>query len=68
MKSGDRTYRGKDPGVNFAFECWRCWADCVVYGKPAGFWTAQYRVVDEWDCWNCGATNITPDPPWTEAD
>ncbi|MFE7113583.1 hypothetical protein ACFU98_46415 [Streptomyces sp. NPDC057575] len=54
--------------MNFEFECWRCDADCVVYGKPAGFWTEQYRLPEEWDCWNCGAVNVTPDPPWTEAD
>ncbi|MGW6926507.1 hypothetical protein ACWGA9_35485 [Streptomyces sp. NPDC054950] len=54
--------------MNFEFECWRCDADCVVYGKPTGFWQELYRLPEEWDCWNCGAINITPHPPWTPAD
>ncbi|MEU7338678.1 hypothetical protein [Streptomyces sp. NPDC007074] len=52
----------------FLFVCWWCAEDCVVWGKPAGFWRELYRVDDEWDCWNCGSTNITHEPPWTEAD
>ncbi|MEU8870280.1 hypothetical protein AB0D24_03795 [Streptomyces javensis] len=47
--------------MDFEFECWRCGADCAVYGKPVGFWEERYRLPSEWDCWNCGATNITPD-------
>jgi hypothetical protein len=47
--------------VDFEFECWRCDADCTVWGKPIGFWTEKFRLPEEWECWNCGATNITPD-------
>lgn len=54
--------------VNFVFECGWCGADCIVWGKPAGFWSELYRVPDEWDCWNCDGTNITHEPPWEPAD
>ncbi|WP_309049975.1 hypothetical protein [Streptomyces sp.] len=35
--------------------------ECVVYGKPTGFWTERYNLPTEWECWNCGAINITPE-------
>lgn len=54
--------------MNFEFVCGNCDADNVVWGKPAGFWTELYRVPDEWDCWCCGVTNTTPDPPWTPVE
>lgn len=54
--------------MNFVFECGWCGADCIVWGKPAGFWSELYRVPDEWDCWDCGGTNITHEPPWEPAD
>lgn len=53
--------------MHFAFVCWCCGADGTVWGKPRGFWTELFEVPDEWDCWNCGATNETPEPPWTPA-
>lgn len=31
-------------------------------GKPTGLWSELYKLPDEWDCWNCGAINSTPDP------
>jgi hypothetical protein len=47
--------------MDFEFECWRCGADCVVWGKPRGFWDTWYQLPGEWNCWNCDAINITPD-------
>jgi hypothetical protein len=47
--------------MDFEFECGWCGTDNAVYGKPAGFWTEQYRLPEEWDCWNCGGLNYTPD-------
>ncbi|MFK0113957.1 hypothetical protein [Streptomyces sp. NPDC091217] len=47
--------------MDFEFECWRCGADCTVWGKPVGFWTEKYRLPAEWSCWNCEAINITPE-------
>ncbi|GAA4784981.1 hypothetical protein [Streptomyces sp. NPDC047999] len=53
--------------MHFAFVCWCCGADRTVWGKPKGFWVELFEVPDEQDCWNCGATDETPDPPWTPA-
>ncbi|MFE2696390.1 hypothetical protein [Streptomyces mirabilis] len=38
-----------------------------MWGKPVGFWVENYRLPEEWECWNCEAVNITPDGPWTPA-
>jgi hypothetical protein len=57
----------KGRGVNFLFVCGWCDAECVVWGKPTGFWRELYTLPDEWDCWWCDGTNITPPPPWNEA-
>jgi hypothetical protein len=54
--------------VNFEFVCGWCGADCVVWGKPTGFWRELYELPDEWDCWWCDGVNTTPPPPWTPAD
>lgn len=70
---GRPCYEGRSSGcpgvcVNFEFVCWDCGADCVVWGEPKGFWRELYRLPEDWDCWNCGAINATPDPPWTPAE
>lgn len=54
--------------MDFEFVCWNCEEDNILWGKPAGFWTEQYRVPERWHCWNCRAVNITHDPPWTPAE
>ncbi|MFG2540639.1 hypothetical protein ACGFU4_35915 [Streptomyces sp. NPDC048511] len=54
--------------MDFEFVCGWCGADCVVWGKPVGFWTEQYRMPADFDCWWCDGNNITPPPPWTPAD
>lgn len=54
--------------MNFVFVCGWCEADCVIWGKPTGFWTERYWLPDEFECWDCGGDNTIPDPPWTEAD
>jgi len=54
--------------VNFLFACWNCEEDNVLWGERVGFWGTRFEVDTEWDCWCCGATNITHDPPWVEAD
>lgn len=47
--------------MDFDFDCWACGASCAVWGKPRGFWTEWYELPEEWECWNCGAINSTPD-------
>ncbi|WP_187767440.1 hypothetical protein [Streptomyces cacaoi] len=47
--------------MEFEYACWRCDADCAVYGKRRGFWTKWYELPSEWTCWQCGAINLTPD-------
>lgn len=54
--------------MNFAFVCWDCGADCVIWGEPRGFWRELYWLPDDFDCWDCGAINTIPEPPWTPAD
>ncbi|KPC69089.1 hypothetical protein ADL27_55015 [Streptomyces sp. NRRL F-6602] len=54
--------------VNFEFVCGWCGADCVVWGKPKGFWQELFTLPSEWDCWWCDGVNVTPPPPWTPAD
>ena len=60
----------KGAGVNFAFECGWCGADCVLWGRPvASWWTDRFELPDEFECWRgCGGDNRTPGPPWTPAD
>lgn len=48
-------------GMDFEFDCWCCGITNAVWGRPVGFWTERYRLPAEWDCFNCDATNITPD-------
>lgn len=46
---------------DFEFECWHCLTACIIQGRPKGFWTTtHYDLPAEWDCWYCGAPNITP--------
>lgn len=55
--------------VNFVFSCGWCGEDNVLWGEPiVSWWSQKYRVDTEWDCWACGGTCVTHDPPWTEAD
>ncbi|MFF3015508.1 hypothetical protein [Streptomyces sp. NPDC057939] len=42
------------------FTCWSCDEDCVVHGDGCDC-CDLVEVPDEWDCWNCGALNLTPD-------
>lgn len=53
--------------MEFVFVCWWCDEDYYLVGRQVGFWVDRWRLPGESDCWNCGATNETPDPPWTEA-
>lgn len=66
MTVGHRAGRGL--GVDFVFVCWYCGEDYILTGRQVGFWVDKWRLPGEADCWNCGSTNETPDPPWTEAD
>ncbi|MFH9426398.1 hypothetical protein [Streptomyces sp. NPDC017529] len=52
----------------FEFVCGWCGEANVLYGEQAGFWGTKYELPEEWDCWSCDGTNVTPDGPWTEAD
>ena len=51
----------------FVFCCWNCEEDNELWGERVGFWGTRFEVDTEWSCFCCGATNITHDPPWTEA-
>ncbi|MFF4347866.1 hypothetical protein [Streptomyces sp. NPDC001530] len=42
------------------FDCWRCDEENVVHGEGCDC-CDLVEVPDEWDCWNCGAVNATPD-------
>ncbi|MBT2414408.1 hypothetical protein J7I94_28340 [Streptomyces sp. ISL-12] len=42
------------------YTCWSCGEDCVVHGVGCDC-CDLVEVPDEWDCWNCGALNYTPD-------
>ncbi|MFJ8727675.1 hypothetical protein [Streptomyces sp. NPDC093269] len=58
---------GQGARVEFVFGCWCCCEDNFLIGRQVGFWADKWELPTEWDCWNCGCTNITHDPPWTEA-
>lgn len=53
--------------MEFVFVCWDCGEDYYLVGKQVGWWADKWRLPAEAECWNCGAINETPDPPWTEA-
>lgn len=54
--------------MDFEFVCGWCDEENILTGEQTGFWGTRYLVDSEWDCWACGGTNTTPDPPWTEAE
>jgi hypothetical protein len=56
-------------GRNFVFAWGWCGEDNVLWGEQvASWWSDKFEVPTEWDCWCCGGTCVTHDPPWTEAD
>lgn len=57
---------GEGESVNFVFECGWCEEDNVLWGERTGFWGTKFELPNEWDCWNCGGTCVTHDPPWQE--
>lgn len=67
IKGRQRPYQGEETSVNFLFACWNCEEDNVLWGNRVGFWGTRFEVDLEWDCWCCGASNITHDPPWVQA-
>lgn len=61
LLSGPTTDPGRDKGMaHLHYTCWRCGEDCVVHGVGCDC-CDLVEVPDEWDCWNCGALNYTPD-------
>ncbi|MER5950189.1 hypothetical protein ABT127_29470 [Streptomyces sp. NPDC001904] len=43
------------------YVCWRCDEDNLIEGDGCDCCDRIDNIPYEWDCWNCGAINATPD-------
>lgn len=67
QRCGTQAYRRATRGA-FCVRVRVVWGGLVGVGEPGRILAGAFRVPDEWDCWLCDGTNVTPPPPWTPAD